>query len=125
MTNQTSPPARRKSTLYKDPTDKKIAGVASGVAKYFDVDTTLVRAIWAVSVLAGGFGLVLYAVLWFILEDEPDAVASQAPPTPVEPATADVPSHEKPSDEAGLEVSEEAIKTETAPTYIEVRATDG
>ena len=61
---------RRQKKLYKDPNDKQIAGVASGVAKYFDVDTTLVRAIWIVFAI-GGVGVLLYAVLWFMLEDEP------------------------------------------------------
>jgi phage shock protein C len=122
MTNQNPPPARRKSTLYKDPTDKKIAGVASGVAKYFDVDTTLVRAIWAVSVLAGGFGLVLYLVLWFILDDEPEALAAPAPPTPVEPAIVDVPSQEMPSDERALEVAQEEIEAKTGGVDVELPA---
>ena len=61
---------RRHKKLYKDPTDKKIAGVASGVAKYFELDTTLVRAVWVVAALAG-FGVLLYLILWIVLEDEP------------------------------------------------------
>lgn len=65
---------RRQNRLYKDPNDKMIAGVASGVAKYFDIDTALVRVIWACAVLFGGFGLVLYLLLWLILEDEPASV---------------------------------------------------
>ncbi|MCP4966059.1 MAG: PspC domain-containing protein [bacterium] len=66
MTNS----SRRQRKLYKDPNDKKIAGVASGVAKYFDIDTTLVRAVWVVLAL-GGVGILLYVVLWIMLEDEP------------------------------------------------------
>ncbi len=61
---------RREKKLYKDPNDKMIAGVASGFAKYFDIDTTLVRAVWAVVGL-GGVGILLYVILWIILEDEP------------------------------------------------------
>ncbi len=70
-------PQRRARRLYKDPTDKTIAGVASGVAKYFDVDTTLVRAIWFVLAFSG-FGILLYVILWLVLEDEP-----QEPATPL------------------------------------------
>jgi phage shock protein PspC (stress-responsive transcriptional regulator) len=62
--------SRRNNKLYKDPNDRKIAGVASGVAKYFDVDTTLVRAVWFVLAL-GGIGILLYVILWVVLEDEP------------------------------------------------------
>jgi phage shock protein C len=62
--------SRRQKKLYKDPNDKMIAGVASGVAKYFDIDTTLVRVIWVVVGL-GGVGILLYVVLWVVLGDEP------------------------------------------------------
>ncbi len=62
--------SRRQRKLYKDPNDRKIAGVASGVAKYFDIDTTLVRAVWVVLGL-GGVGILLYVILWIMLEDEP------------------------------------------------------
>ena len=58
MTNEYRPLPRRATRLYRDPIDKKIGGVAAGVAKYFDIDTTLVRAVWAVSILVGGFGLI-------------------------------------------------------------------
>ena len=61
---------RRQRKLYKDPTDKQIAGVASGVAKYFDIDTTLVRVVWFVLGL-GGIGILLYVALWIVLEDDP------------------------------------------------------
>ena len=33
--------------LYKSSTDKKISGVCAGVAEYFDIDPTIVRAIVA------------------------------------------------------------------------------
>ena len=98
MTNQNPPLKRRTSNLYKNPTDKKIGGVASGVAEYFDLDTTLVRAIWAVSVLAGGFGLLLYVVLWVVLDDDPAALAASAAPPRVEPAIMDVPAPESRAD---------------------------
>ncbi|MBT8202974.1 MAG: PspC domain-containing protein [Acidimicrobiia bacterium] len=73
-------PARRTTKLYKDPIDKKIGGVASGVARYFDLDTTLVRVVWAVSIVAWGFGLLVYLVLWFILEDDPALLAGEPEP---------------------------------------------
>ncbi len=120
MTNET-PPARRKTTLYKDPIDKKIGGVASGVAKYFDMDTTLVRAIWAVSILVGGFGLLLYLVLWFILDDDPEAFADPIEPRPVEAAVVDeAPADEAPAEaEPALETAHEEIETETFEADLE------
>jgi phage shock protein PspC (stress-responsive transcriptional regulator) len=68
-------PSRRQRKLYMDPNDKKIAGVASGVAKYLNIDTTLVRAVWIVLAL-GGVGILLYVVLWIMLEDEPEDLES-------------------------------------------------
>ncbi|MGI9648729.1 MAG: PspC domain-containing protein [Acidimicrobiia bacterium] len=84
MTDSSPPTARRDNPLYKDPIDKKIGGVASGVARYFDIDTTLVRTVWALSILIGGFGLLVYLVLWFILEDDPTRLAGSPQPAPVE-----------------------------------------
>ena len=82
----TSPNPRRSTRLYRDPVDKKIGGVASGVARYFDVDTTLMRAIWAASILVGGFGFFLYLILWFILDEDPALLAELNDPTVVESA---------------------------------------
>ena len=75
---------RRSTRLYRDPVDKKIGGVASGVARYFDIDTTLMRAIWAASILVGGFGLFLYLILWFILDEDPELLATLEPAAPVD-----------------------------------------
>jgi len=49
--------------------DKKIEGVCSGIAEYFDVDATLVRAIYAaVSIMFAGVpGIILYIVLAIIM----------------------------------------------------------
>lgn len=49
--------------------DKVLAGVCGGIAEYFDVDPTLVRAAYAVlSFCSVGFpGLLLYIVLMIIM----------------------------------------------------------
>jgi phage shock protein PspC (stress-responsive transcriptional regulator) len=50
--------------------DRKLGGVASGLAEYFDIDPTLVRVLWVVALFVGplGFGAVLaYLVLWVIM----------------------------------------------------------
>ena len=62
--------------LTRSLTDRKIAGVAGGVAEYFDLDPTLVRLAWAIAVLFGGFGLLVYVILWIVLP-EGDQVASR------------------------------------------------
>ncbi|MBQ9463436.1 MAG: PspC domain-containing protein [Bacteroidales bacterium] len=56
-----SPGARR---LYRDTDDVRIAGVCSGLALYFGVDTALVRIIMLVALIAGSAGFWIYLVLW-------------------------------------------------------------
>lgn len=57
--------------LFRDPEDKKLGGVASGIAKYFGVDVAVVRILFLISIFLGGFGLLLYIVLWVAV---PEAV---------------------------------------------------
>lgn len=49
--------------------NKMLGGVCAGIAEYFDIDPTLVRAIYAVlSVFSAGFpGLLLYIILLIIM----------------------------------------------------------
>ena len=56
--------------LTRSETNKKIGGVAGGMAAYFDVDATLVRALWVVAALMG-WGLIAYVVLWIMLPQGP------------------------------------------------------
>ena len=56
--------------LTKSLSDKKIAGVCSGVAKYFGVDPTVVRIAWALLVLLFGVGIFLYLVCWLLMPDD-------------------------------------------------------
>ncbi|HEY5590444.1 MAG TPA: PspC domain-containing protein [Paludibacter sp.] len=46
-----------------------VAGVCAGIAEYFDLDITLVRAIYAIlSIFTVGFpGLLLYIILWIVM----------------------------------------------------------
>jgi phage shock protein C len=49
-----------------------IAGVASGLGRYFNLDPTLIRVIFAVAaVLTGGLALLTYPVMWFLMPEEP------------------------------------------------------
>ncbi|MCC9165713.1 PspC domain-containing protein [Pontibacter harenae] len=57
--------------LFRDPEDKKLGGVASGIAKYFGTDVTAIRILFLVSVFLGGFGIITYIILWIAV---PEAV---------------------------------------------------
>ena len=48
-----------------------IAGVALGLANYFNVDVVLVRLIWVLLILPGGFpGLLPYIICWIVMPEE-------------------------------------------------------
>ena len=50
--------------LYRSVNDRWIAGVAAGVAEYFDVDPILVRVIWLISIpLTGFISLLAYVIM--------------------------------------------------------------
>ena len=60
--------------LTKSSSNKQVAGVAGGLAEYFEVDPTLVRIAFVVFTFTGGPGLLVYILLALILpEDESKA----------------------------------------------------
>ena len=58
--------------LYKSNSDKKIAGVCGGVAKYLNIDVTIIRLIWALLVVFAGTGVLAYIVCALVIPEEPD-----------------------------------------------------
>ena len=47
-----------------------VAGVAAGLADYFDVDPTIVRIGFVALACLGGLALPLYAAGWLLIPDE-------------------------------------------------------
>lgn len=70
--------------LVRDPNNKMIAGVCSGIAEYFGWDPTWVRAAFGVSLLFGGTGFFIYIVLWIVM---PEGPIYPAPPQWTDPGT--------------------------------------
>ncbi len=60
--------------LYRSRTDRKIWGVCGGLAKYFDMDPTIVRVIAIASVLFTGAGIIAYIVMAIVVPLENSAV---------------------------------------------------
>src|SRR5690606_11405863 len=52
--------------LYRNPDDKVIGGVASGLAAYFGVEVIYTRLALVLLIIAGGSGLLIYLILWII-----------------------------------------------------------
>ena len=57
--------------LYKSKKDEKICGVCSGIAKYFDLDPTIVRLALVAFCLLGGSGVLAYIICAIVMPDEP------------------------------------------------------
>jgi phage shock protein C len=82
----TQPPYKQ---LRRPTTDRMVAGVASGLGRYFDVDPTLVRVIFAVAaVLTGGFALLAYPIMWFLMPEESAGAPAWPHPTNAAPPSA-------------------------------------
>lgn len=58
--------------LYKS-NNRMICGVCAGVAEYFDIDTTIVRLIWAALALSGT-GILLYIVAAIVMPENLDVM---------------------------------------------------
>ncbi|GGK56981.1 GIN domain-containing protein [Rufibacter glacialis] len=55
--------------LFRDPVDKKLGGVASGIAIYFGADVAIVRLLFLVFFLLGGVSLIPYIILWIAVPE--------------------------------------------------------
>ena len=64
--------------LYRSATDKKLAGVCGGVAKYLNMDPTVIRVIWALLALFGSLGLIAYIICALIIPEEPSNIIDAA-----------------------------------------------
>jgi phage shock protein PspC (stress-responsive transcriptional regulator) len=56
--------------------DRKVAGVAGGLARHFDVDPVIVRVAFVVLTFFGGAGLIIYVACWLLV---PEDTAIEAP----------------------------------------------
>jgi phage shock protein PspC (stress-responsive transcriptional regulator) len=55
--------------LFRDTDNAMIAGVAAGLANYFKIDVLLVRVLFIIGALAGGWGILLYIALWLLVPE--------------------------------------------------------
>jgi len=53
--------------LYRNPYDKVLGGVCSGIANYFDIDPVILRLIFAVLFLTFGIGFLAYIIAWIVI----------------------------------------------------------
>ena len=56
--------------LYRNTSNKMIAGVCSGLGEYLNIDPTIVRLIWALIGITGA-GIVAYLIAAIIIPEKP------------------------------------------------------
>jgi len=59
--------------LYRNTSNKMIAGVCSGLAEYINIDPTIIRLIWALVGLSGA-GIVAYLIAALIIPEKPSNI---------------------------------------------------
>ena len=70
-------PAMRER-LYRSRDDRMLFGVAGGMARYFNVDSAIVRLVWVLLFLAAGAGILLYIVAAIVIPEEPVGSAADS-----------------------------------------------
>jgi len=57
--------------LYRQPNEKMISGVCSGLAEYFNTDPVIMRVMFVVAFFLGFIGFWMYILLWIIIPKKP------------------------------------------------------
>ena len=55
--------------LLRSVDNRMLCGVCGGIGKYFNIDPTLIRLVWALASLSGG-GLLVYIIAAIIIPEE-------------------------------------------------------
>ncbi len=59
----------KRKKFFRDPDDKILGGVSSGIGSYVSVDTVWIRLLWIVLFFGYGFGFIFYLILWIIIPE--------------------------------------------------------
>jgi len=60
-------PRSHAKKLYRDPDDRIIGGVCSGLGAYFNIDPIIFRLLFVALFFGGGSGLFFYVILWIVV----------------------------------------------------------
>lgn len=56
--------------LTRSTTDRRIAGVCGGLAKYLNVDPTVIRILFLIALICGGLGFWAYLIVWIAAPED-------------------------------------------------------
>lgn len=57
--------------LYRSRDDRVLFGVAGGLGKYFNIDSTIIRIILVILAIWGGIGILFYLIAALVIPEEP------------------------------------------------------
>lgn len=60
----------RNKIIERNPMNKVVGGVCSGLADYFNLDVALIRVAFVIALLFASFGFWLYIILWIVLPEK-------------------------------------------------------
>lgn len=65
--------------LYRSREDRVLFGVAGGMADWLDQDPAVIRLLWALFVVFGGVGLIVYIIAAIVIPEEPFETPAMTP----------------------------------------------
>lgn len=71
-------PAQRR--LYRSSRQKVVAGVCGGLGEYFSVDPVWFRLGFVLLALGGGSGILIYLLMWLVVQPQPEGYTPAASP---------------------------------------------
>ncbi len=69
-TENTPPPAPPEKRVTRPTEGRMIAGVCAGLARYFEMDATLIRVAAVLFTCLGGSGILAYIICWLVIPEE-------------------------------------------------------
>lgn len=67
--------------LVRSANDRMLGGVCGGLARYFGIDSTIVRLVFVLAVLSG-LSPLIYAILWIVIPQEGATLPTSTQQTP-------------------------------------------
>lgn len=62
--------------MYRDPDNRVLGGVCSGMGAYWNIDPIIIRILFVIAFFWGGGGLLVYIILWIVIP-QADTIAEK------------------------------------------------
>ena len=77
--NAPRPAPQPETRLMRIRQGKKVAGVCGGIARYLDLDVTLVRIVWVLlTIFPPVPGIIAYIICWIVMPQDPPPAPQQS-----------------------------------------------